>query len=63
VSTWRYVGASNDKVHIYKGDVAILKNVPEEEAIGKFMGLIEKELKSEQLFLLTFSNNYTYLFD
>lgn len=42
---WGYVGAGEGKVHIYKGSVAILKNVPEQLAIEKFLHLIEKDQK------------------
>jgi (E)-4-hydroxy-3-methylbut-2-enyl-diphosphate synthase len=42
---WGYVGAGDGKVHIYKGAFPVLKNVPEEEAIGKFIELIEEDRK------------------
>lgn len=35
-----YVGAAPGKVHIYKGTVAILKNVPEEDAIAALLSVI-----------------------
>lgn len=38
-----YVGAAEGKVHIYKGTVAVLKNVREEEAIMELLKLIEKD--------------------
>lgn len=38
---WGYVGAGTGKVHIYKGTVPVLKNIPEEEAIKEFLALIE----------------------
>jgi (E)-4-hydroxy-3-methylbut-2-enyl-diphosphate synthase len=41
---WGYVGAAEGKVHIYKGTVPILKNVPEEEAADEMVRLIEEEI-------------------
>ncbi len=41
-----YVGAANGKVHIYRGMVPVLKNVPEEEAVGKLLEIIEKTDKT-----------------
>jgi (E)-4-hydroxy-3-methylbut-2-enyl-diphosphate synthase len=38
---WGYVGASEGKVHIYKGTVAVLKNVPEEIAADELVRLIQ----------------------
>jgi (E)-4-hydroxy-3-methylbut-2-enyl-diphosphate synthase len=38
-----YVGASNGKVHIYRGTVPVLKNIPEEEAAEELLRLIEKD--------------------
>ncbi len=38
-----YVGAGAGKVHIYKGREAVYKNVEEDEAIGKLLGLINKQ--------------------
>lgn len=40
-----YVGAAPGKVHIYKGTVAVLKNVPEEEAVAKLMEVINLNKK------------------
>jgi (E)-4-hydroxy-3-methylbut-2-enyl-diphosphate synthase len=42
---WGYVGAANGKVHIYKGTVPVLKNVPEKDAADELLKLIEGELK------------------
>lgn len=39
-----YVGAAPGKVHIYKGTTAVLKNVPEEDAVGELLRLIEGDL-------------------
>ena len=36
-----YVGAGEGKVHIYKGTVAVLKNIPEEDAVKELLKLIE----------------------
>jgi 1-hydroxy-2-methyl-2-(E)-butenyl 4-diphosphate synthase len=38
-----YVGAADGKVHIYRGSVAVIKNVPENEAIAKLVELIEQD--------------------
>ena len=36
-----YVGAGRGRVSLYKGKVCVEKNIPEEEAIGKLIGLIQ----------------------
>jgi (E)-4-hydroxy-3-methylbut-2-enyl-diphosphate synthase len=41
---WGYVGAADGKVHIYKGTVPVLKNVPEEKAADELLRLIEGEI-------------------
>lgn len=38
---WGYVGEGNGKVSIYKGRTPVLRHVPEDEAIGKLIELIE----------------------
>lgn len=38
-----YVGAAPGKVHIYKGTLPILKNVPEENAVGELLKIIEND--------------------
>ena len=38
-----YVGAGAGKVHIYKGTDLVLKNVPEENAVGELLKLIEND--------------------
>ena len=40
-----YVGAAEGKVHIYKGTVPVLKNVPEKDAVAELLIVIEKDLK------------------
>jgi (E)-4-hydroxy-3-methylbut-2-enyl-diphosphate synthase len=40
---WGYVGAADGKVHIYKGTVPVLKNVPEKNAADELLKLIEKD--------------------
>ena len=40
---WGYVGAADGKVHIYKGTVAVLKNIPEEKAADELLRLIEED--------------------
>lgn len=42
-SDYGYVGAGNGKVHIYRGTLAVLKNVPEESAAEELLKLIEKD--------------------
>ncbi|HWR74273.1 MAG TPA: flavodoxin-dependent (E)-4-hydroxy-3-methylbut-2-enyl-diphosphate synthase, partial [Bacteroidales bacterium] len=36
-----YVGAAEGKVHIYRGTEAVIKNVPEAEALTRLLELIE----------------------
>lgn len=38
-----YVGAAAGKVHIYKGTEAVLKNIPEEEAVKELLKVIEED--------------------
>jgi (E)-4-hydroxy-3-methylbut-2-enyl-diphosphate synthase len=38
-----YVGASNGKVHIYRGMEPVLKNIPQESAADELLKLIEKD--------------------
>ena len=38
-----YVGASPGKVHIYKGTVPVLKNIPEKDAAEELLRIIEKD--------------------
>lgn len=38
-----YVGAASGKVHIYRGTEAVLKNIPEEDAVIELLRLIEKD--------------------
>jgi (E)-4-hydroxy-3-methylbut-2-enyl-diphosphate synthase len=38
-----YVGAAPGKVHIYKGTIPVLKNVPEEDAVKELLKVIEKD--------------------
>ena len=44
---WGYVGEGNKKVSIYKGKEAILKHIPEDEAIDKLLDLIQKESRAQ----------------
>jgi hypothetical protein len=39
------VGAGEGKVHIYRGTVPVLKNVPVEEAVGELLKLINTDQK------------------
>lgn len=43
---WGYVGASEGKVHIYKGTEPVLKNVSEDKAIDELLRLIEEDQAS-----------------
>ena len=38
-----YVGAANGKVHIYRGTIPVLKNIPEKDAAGELLKLIERD--------------------
>ena len=40
---WGYVGEGNGKVSIYKGRNPVLRHVPQEEAVGKLLELIEAD--------------------
>ena len=42
-SDYGYVGASEGKVHIYRGTVPVLKNVPQESAPEKLLEIIEQD--------------------
>jgi len=42
-SDYGYVGAAAGKVHIYRGTVPVLKNIPEENAVAELLRLIEKD--------------------
>jgi (E)-4-hydroxy-3-methylbut-2-enyl-diphosphate synthase len=42
-SDYGYVGASDGKVHIYRGTVPVLKNIPEKEAVEELLKLIESD--------------------
>lgn len=44
-SDYGYVGAASGKVHIYRGTVPVLKNVPEEEAADALLRIIEADRK------------------
>ena len=39
---WGYVGAAAGKVHIYKGTIPVLKNIPEKIAADELVRLIEE---------------------
>ncbi|MCX6253078.1 MAG: (E)-4-hydroxy-3-methylbut-2-enyl-diphosphate synthase [Bacteroidia bacterium] len=42
-SDYGYVGAANGKVHIYRGIIPVLKNIPEKNAAEELLKLIEKD--------------------
>ena len=44
-----YVGAGERKVHIYRGTVPVLKNVPQEEAVWKLLEIIEADQRENSL--------------
>jgi (E)-4-hydroxy-3-methylbut-2-enyl-diphosphate synthase len=44
-SDYGYVGAAEGKVHIYKGTVPVLKNVPEKDAAAELLKVIENDRK------------------
>jgi (E)-4-hydroxy-3-methylbut-2-enyl-diphosphate synthase len=39
-----YVGAANGKIHIYRGTIPVLKNIPEKDATDELLKLIERDL-------------------
>ena len=45
-SDYGYVGAAAGKVHIYRGTVPVLKNIPEEEAVQALLKIIETDLSA-----------------
>jgi (E)-4-hydroxy-3-methylbut-2-enyl-diphosphate synthase len=42
-SDYGYVGAGEGKVHIYKGTIPVLKNVPEEDAVKELLRVIKED--------------------
>ena len=40
---WGYVGEGGGKVSIYKGKTAVLRHVPDSEAVDRLVELIEKD--------------------
>jgi (E)-4-hydroxy-3-methylbut-2-enyl-diphosphate synthase len=48
-SDYGYVGAANGKVHIYRGTVPVLKNIPEKDAAGELIRLIERDQSKASL--------------
>jgi (E)-4-hydroxy-3-methylbut-2-enyl-diphosphate synthase len=38
-----YVGAAEGKIHLYRGTVPVLKNVPEEDAVKQLLNVIEQD--------------------
>jgi len=44
-SDYGYVGAAEGKVHIYRGTEAVLKNIPEKDAVEELLKLIEEDKK------------------
>jgi (E)-4-hydroxy-3-methylbut-2-enyl-diphosphate synthase len=43
-----YVGSAPGKVHIYRGTVPVLKNIPEKDAVAELLKLIENDLGTIQ---------------
>jgi (E)-4-hydroxy-3-methylbut-2-enyl-diphosphate synthase len=48
-SDYGYVGTSGGRVNIYRGMIPVLKNIPQENAAGELLKLIEADQKSESL--------------
>jgi (E)-4-hydroxy-3-methylbut-2-enyl-diphosphate synthase len=44
-----YVGAGEGKVHIYRGTVPVLKNVPAKEAVGELLRIIGDDLLNRKV--------------
>lgn len=44
---WGYVGEGGHKVTIYKGKTPVLRHIPEDEAIGRLLELIEQDSASK----------------
>ncbi len=42
-ANYGYVGAANGRVHIYRGTVPVLKNIPEKDAVEELLRVIEKD--------------------
>ena len=42
-----YVGTTAGKVHIYRGTVPVLRNIPQEKAAGELLKLIERDLSGK----------------
>ncbi|HQB36673.1 MAG TPA: (E)-4-hydroxy-3-methylbut-2-enyl-diphosphate synthase [Bacteroidales bacterium] len=42
-SDYGYVGAAKGKVHIYRGQTPVLKNIPEEDAINELLRIINED--------------------
>lgn len=42
-----YVGAANGKVHIYRGTIPVLKNIPQESAANELLKIIEEDRKRD----------------
>jgi (E)-4-hydroxy-3-methylbut-2-enyl-diphosphate synthase len=43
-----YVGAANGRVHIYRGTVPVLKNIPEKDAVEELLKLIESDVSEQK---------------
>ena len=46
-SDYGYVGVSEGKVHIYRGIVPVLKNVPQQSAAQKLLEIIEQDQREQ----------------
>ena len=51
-----YVGAAEGKVHIYKGTVPVLKNIPEENAVQELLKFIEQDRLTIRLLCFSLCN-------
>ena len=48
-SDYGYVGAGEGKVHIYRGTEAVLKNIPEENAVKELLRIINEDYRQANL--------------
>jgi len=44
-----YVGAADGKVHIYRGTIPVLKNIPEKDAVNELLKVIKEDYTSANL--------------
>ena len=49
-----YVGAANGKVHIYRGTIPVLKNIPEKDAVKELLKMLIEKRSSQPVIELLF---------